>query len=106
LATLRDLGIRRDIAAALELLAGAAGTRGDIVRAVRLLAAADALRAALGAPRAPADQDTHARQVAAMRAQLGPAAFAAAWEAGRGMTLEQAVAGALGDAPGGAEPAP
>ena len=36
--------------------------------------------------------------MAAARAALGEAAFAAAWAAGRALTLEQAVAEALGDA--------
>jgi hypothetical protein len=35
--------------------------------------------------------------VAIARAQLGAATFTAAWEAGRSLTLEQAVAEALGE---------
>ena len=38
------------------------------------------------------------RLVATARAQLGEEAFAAAWAAGRALTLEQAVAEALGEA--------
>ena len=40
--------------------------------------------------------------LAAARAALGPAAFAATWAEGRALTLEQAVADALADAPGSA----
>jgi hypothetical protein len=44
-----------------------------------------------------ADQIDYQRNVAAMRAVLGEAAFAAAWDAGRALTLEQAIAEALGE---------
>ena len=44
---------------------------------------------------APADRADHDRDVAAVRAALGEAAFAAAWAEGRAMTMEQAIAEAL-----------
>ncbi|HET9224487.1 MAG TPA: hypothetical protein VFO07_18385, partial [Roseiflexaceae bacterium] len=63
--------------------------------AARLLGAADALLLALGQPRDWIDSSDHDRVVAATRAQLGEEAFATAWEAGRAMTLEQAIEEAL-----------
>jgi hypothetical protein len=39
--------------------------------------------------------------VAAVRASLGEAAFAAAWAAGQAMTLDEAIAAALTDGPAG-----
>jgi DNA-binding NarL/FixJ family response regulator len=65
---------------------------------VRLLGVAAVLREAAGAPRWPADQPGYEGTVAAARTRLGTAAFAAAWAAGRALTLEQAVAEALGGA--------
>lgn len=44
----------------------------------------------------------HHRQVAAARAALAEEAFAAAWAAGRAMTLDEAVAEALAQAGDGA----
>ncbi len=45
----------------------------------------------------PADRADYDRIVATVRAQLGEEAFAAAWEAGRAMTLDDAIAEALRD---------
>jgi hypothetical protein len=43
------------------------------------------------------DQIQHDRNVAAVRAQLDEATFAAAWAEGRAMTLEQTIVYALAD---------
>jgi hypothetical protein len=43
----------------------------------------------------PADRAEHDRSVTAVRAALGQEAFAAAWAAGRAMTLEDAIRDAL-----------
>jgi hypothetical protein len=45
----------------------------------------------------PADQPEIDRIVAAVRTQLDPAAFEAAWAEGRRLTLAQAVTEALGE---------
>jgi hypothetical protein len=42
-----------------------------------------------------AERDEHDRAVATARAELGEEAFAAAWEEGKKMTMEQAVEYAL-----------
>jgi len=73
-------------------------------RAARLGGAASALRESIGSPRSPAEQEEIDQQVAAVREALGEAAFAAAWDAGRAMTWEQAVEYALAGPDGDAEP--
>jgi hypothetical protein len=69
----------------------------DFLRVARLLGAAEAVRLASGKPMLPAERLGYKATVAAARAALGEAAFAAAWAAGQALTLEQAVAGALAD---------
>jgi non-specific serine/threonine protein kinase len=83
------------VAGALAGLAGVAVARSRPVRAARLLAAAEAAYATVGMPIFPRDRPTHDRAVAAARAVLGDERFAAAWEAGRALSLEHAVAEAL-----------
>jgi tetratricopeptide (TPR) repeat protein len=77
-------------------MAAIIGSQQQPERAVQLLGAADALITALAIHLDPAECTDCDRIVAAARAQLGEEAFAAAWEAGRAMTLEQAIAEALG----------
>jgi tetratricopeptide (TPR) repeat protein len=85
----------------LEGIAGLAGATGrrpeNVRRAVQLFGAAEALRASAGIPLPPIHRAAYEREVAAARAQLDEATFAAAWAAGRQLTLAQAVAYALGD---------
>ncbi|HEU5100018.1 MAG TPA: hypothetical protein VFU22_13410, partial [Roseiflexaceae bacterium] len=54
-----------------------------------------ALRETLGAPAMSFQQASYQRGVAAARALLDQATFAAAWAAGRTLPLEQAIAEAL-----------
>ncbi|HYW90609.1 MAG TPA: tetratricopeptide repeat protein [Chloroflexota bacterium] len=76
---------------------------GRLPLAVRLLGAADALRKSLGTAAhrnwsVAAPEVTHPeyeQQVADIRAALGDAAFAAAWSAGRRLSLDEAKAEAL-----------
>jgi non-specific serine/threonine protein kinase len=63
-------------------------------RALRLAGAADALRAVTGRPLPPAERPAYECWVARARAAAGVGA-AAAWEAGRALPLEEAVADAL-----------
>jgi predicted ATPase/class 3 adenylate cyclase len=89
---------RRDmprVAVGLEGLAQVAAAEGDAEEAARLFGTAGALREAIGSPLAPVDRAEYDRSVAAVRAVLGEVAFAAAWAAGRAMSLEQATALAL-----------
>ncbi|MDQ5854676.1 MAG: tetratricopeptide repeat protein [Chloroflexota bacterium] len=88
-------GVKWEIAACLEGLGRVAAGQGDGARAARVGGAAAELRAQLGAPLPPVDHTWYEAAVAHMRAVLGEGAFAAAWEEGRSMQLEQAVAFAL-----------
>jgi tetratricopeptide (TPR) repeat protein len=75
----------------IEGLAAAALAEGRAAEAGPLLGCAAAAREAMGTPLPPIARLPHERQVDAVRAALGDAAFAAAWEQGQGMTLDQAI---------------
>jgi non-specific serine/threonine protein kinase len=97
----RDIGARHILAEALEGLAWVAAARGQSRHAARLGAAAQAERDALGQPVPSTDRVDHDRAVQATRAALGEAAFAAAWAEGLAMSLDEAIALALGAGPAG-----
>jgi hypothetical protein len=85
------------------------GARGQVERAAWLYGAAAGLRTALGAPLLPAERALHKRAVADARAALGDDAFAAAWERGQALSLEQAIAEAIAapaDSPAGCRVVP
>jgi predicted ATPase/DNA-binding CsgD family transcriptional regulator/transcriptional regulator with XRE-family HTH domain len=92
----RQVGDRAFMAESLRQLVRLAPER-QPARAARLLGAAEALRDALGAALAPTNRTTDERTAATIRAQLSDAEFAAAWAAGRALTLEQAVDEAIAD---------
>jgi hypothetical protein len=54
------------------------------------LGAAETLLEESGAPLAPPERAAYERNLASVRARLDQAAFAAAWAAGRALTLAQA----------------
>jgi hypothetical protein len=62
------------------------------LRAARLLAAAQACLEAHNEVREPQDQAEFERDLAAVRQALDETAFAAAWAAGRAMSLDRAIA--------------
>jgi predicted ATPase len=93
----RDLGYQLGIGLALDGLAGVWAAQGDHTRAVRLLGAGSALRGVLGAAMPPAFQASYDGIVAAAHQGMEDEAFAAAWEEGKAMTLDQAIAYALGE---------
>ena len=72
-------------------MAGLAGRSGQPERAARLFGAAELLYEASVTRLEYPDQVEYDRNVAAVRAQLDEATFAAAWAEGRAMTLEQAI---------------
>jgi hypothetical protein len=78
-------------------MAAVVGAQGQGERAVRLLGVAAAQFQAIGASMWPADRIDYHRTEASIRAVLGEEAFAAAWGAGRGLSLEQAIAEAFAD---------
>mgnify|MGYP000141384386 CR=1 FL=1 len=80
----------------LLALADHAGRRGNRMVAGRLFGAAEALRRAIGAPWLPEERERYDRAVTAYRDTDG----AAAWDAGRKLSLDNAAAEALdGTAP-------
>jgi len=95
LAIRRELGDKLGIAYTLEGMAALAAGQGQNERAARLWVTAEVLREAIHSPLSPKEKEAHDRKVATARASLGEEAFAAAWEAGRAMTLEQAIEYAL-----------
>jgi predicted ATPase/DNA-binding SARP family transcriptional activator len=107
LALRRDLRAPVGVADSLEALGdaicalcteGQAG--GDTAAmAARLVGAAASLREAVHAPLPRSEQEGLDRQIARTRAFLGERVFEAAWEQGRAMAWERAVAYALGESP-------
>jgi non-specific serine/threonine protein kinase len=90
----REVGDREWIGIALNYLASVACDQQEYRRAARLLAATEAIWAELGAAPWPASRVDHECAVRAARSALGEEAFAAAFEQGQAMTLEEAVADA------------
>jgi hypothetical protein len=72
-----------------------AGARGEPLRAARLWGAADALREVTGYTMSVREAGMYEPYISAARSELGETAFRAAWEEGRAMTEEQAIALAL-----------
>jgi predicted ATPase/DNA-binding XRE family transcriptional regulator len=77
---------------ALEAIASDLCDFGEIERAATLYGGIDAWRTAAGAPIPPPERPTYNRNLTALRGALGEEAFAAAWAAGRAMTLQQVFA--------------
>jgi non-specific serine/threonine protein kinase len=92
LALCQEIGVQTDVAQELLAFAGSLGALGEQMKAAHLFGAADAFLQRSGTLIDPSDQPEHDRNIAFVRAQLGEAAFEAAWAAGQAMTLEQAVA--------------
>jgi predicted ATPase/class 3 adenylate cyclase len=96
-----SLEVRREIgdvggsAWCLERLAQVALAKGQAEKAVCLFSAAAALRAAIGSVVDHADQTEYENTRNALRAKLGQERFAAMWNEGHAMTLEQVIAYAL-----------
>ena len=93
----QEIGDKGGIAWCLERLAEVALAQGNLEKAVGLLSAAAALRISIGSVIDPVDQPEYQNRRASLRAELGEAQFAAKWEEGRTMTMDQAIAYALTD---------
>ena len=91
------LGNQDGLAYVLESLAWASALVGCRERAARLLGAAAAQREALGQTRWPRFREEVETEVAAARASLGEQVWVAAYTAGQALSLEQAIAEALGE---------
>jgi tetratricopeptide (TPR) repeat protein len=94
----RAVGTWNQIAYGLAVMGGVAVAQGQPERAARLLGAAEAWFDAIGFGVGPTERAEHDGYIAAARAELGEEAFAAAWAAGRALTLEQAIAEAVDEA--------
>jgi non-specific serine/threonine protein kinase len=79
----------------LEGMASFSVLAGNPNKATRMIGWADTTRKKIGNLRPPIDQTDMDRDIAACRLKLGELAFSHAYDAGRVMTLEQAVAYAL-----------
>lgn len=98
LAIAHHLGNQKDIAEGLRMLAALAmAERGRPRRAALLLGAAATLQQAIGVALPPSEQAAHSDLVMAVGAALGADGWATAMAEGQTMTLDQAVAYALGD---------
>ena len=97
LALSRELGDRYTASESLEGLACSAGAKGEAERAAILFGAAEALREAVGYQQTLRERALREPYLAAARSRLGGAPWARAWEQGRSMTFEDAIAYALGE---------
>ncbi len=95
LALKREMGDQWGMAYSLEGMAGVALAQSDFGKTARLLGSAARVREDLGRPLPSADQNQSGTRAAAARAALGEATFAASWDAGQAMTVEEAVEHAL-----------
>ena len=94
-----ELANKANSASSIQGLATVAGARGELRRAARLLGAAEALLEAAGlvsyAYTTYASNEPHERAASAAHEMLGDQAWTAAYDEGRAMTFDQAVAYAL-----------
>jgi predicted ATPase/class 3 adenylate cyclase len=97
----RAQGDKQGLVSGLEEVARVAtdpdAAPGALERAARVLGMAAALRATIGLLRPPNERAAYDATAAALRAALGDARYEASWEEGQALTLEQAVALAMGD---------
>lgn len=91
-ALFRELGDAWFLAVSLDGLAGAISAQGRPAAAARLLGTAEALFESIGAPLPPHCVPDHERTLSAIRARLGKEDLAAAWDEGRKMMPDQALA--------------
>jgi predicted ATPase/DNA-binding CsgD family transcriptional regulator len=92
LALRAEQGDRAGIAECLAGVASVAARAGLNDRAVRLFAAADTLRTEIGVPLPPGDREKIEKTLTSLRAQLNATTFNAAWNAGRHMSTNEAIA--------------
>jgi tetratricopeptide (TPR) repeat protein len=95
LALFQEFGLSHGIVQTLEQFARVAAGQAQLERAARLWGAAQTQRQVISAGIPLGDRRSYDHAVATARAQLGEAAFAAAWAEGRALRLEQAIVYAL-----------
>jgi tetratricopeptide (TPR) repeat protein len=94
----RELGDEMIATESLEGLACYAEAKGEPERATRLFGAAEALREAVGYQQTPRERALREPYLAAAQSRLERAPWTRAWEEGRSMSFEEAIAYALGEA--------
>jgi predicted ATPase/DNA-binding XRE family transcriptional regulator len=95
LTTNAALGDKEIAARAIGEIASIAGGSGRFALAARLFASEAGLRESISAPLSPAERARSEQALSATRAALEDATFNQAWEAGRALSLGQAVSEAL-----------
>jgi predicted ATPase/DNA-binding CsgD family transcriptional regulator len=93
----RQSGMGHVISYSLHTSAALAGSRGQLLRSARLWGAAEALHEAMGTALSPMELRVYDPHMAAARAQVEDAAWEAAWQEGRAMSMEEAIENALSD---------
>jgi predicted ATPase/class 3 adenylate cyclase len=92
LAIFQELGDQWGIAVSLEGAAALARCESNPLQAAKIWGAAQRLREEIGVPLPPAERPRYVEQVSIARSECtSTAAFEAAWETGRGLTLDQAI---------------
>ena len=90
-----EIGDKQAVAACFAALGALAMAEEEPVRAAQLFGASDALCESIHTELLPIDRDDYKQNVATVQSQLDESSFNAAWQAGRTLTLEQALALAL-----------
>src|SRR5262249_35859159 len=98
LGLLRDLDDKVSIAYIFEMYGGLAIMEKQAGRGISLFGAAEALRELLGAGLSPREYEDNAAYMAQARTQVDEAGIAKGWEAGRALSMDEAIDLAL-DAP-------
>jgi predicted ATPase/class 3 adenylate cyclase len=91
----RELGDKYTASESLEGLACSTVAKEEVERAGRLFGAAEALREAVGYQQTLKERALREPYLATARSRLGGSSWARAWEKGRSMTFEDAIAYAL-----------
>jgi DNA-binding NarL/FixJ family response regulator len=90
-----DIGTKEDIAHGLANFGALAAAQGQASRAARLFGAAEAIQEAIGNQLKEPERSFYERAIARTRTSLNDRDYAAAWSAGRALSIGDAVAEAL-----------
>jgi tetratricopeptide (TPR) repeat protein len=93
----KEIGTTAEILSSIDSAAGLALAEGQVERAVCLEGASAALHTSFAMPRTPGDQAEGEQRLAAATALIGEEHASRAWERGHRMSLDDAVAYALGE---------
>jgi tetratricopeptide (TPR) repeat protein len=91
-----EIGDKKGAVQGLEEMAAVCAARSDSRRAARLWGAAKALRESIGIAESSGEMEDQAVQLDRLRSAMGDGPFTAAMQEGRSLSLEDAVAEALG----------